>query len=81
MFNANNNTNGNSAQSIWDQMALFNQFTLRNILNGRSDLGTPELRAAVAAIKDEQRYNTLMFWKCNTKELVVLPNGRRIQAV
>ena len=61
MFNGNNNTNGNSAQGIWDQMALFNQLTLRNILNGRSNLGTPELRAAVAAMTDEQRDNALKF--------------------
>ena len=60
MFNANNNTNSNAAQSIWDQMALFSQLTLCNILNGRNDLGTPELRAAVAAMTDEQRDDTLV---------------------
>ena len=48
MFKANNNSNSNFAQNIWDQMALFNQLTLRNILNGRNNLGTTELRAAVA---------------------------------
>ena len=31
--NANNANNGNASQNIWDQMALFNQLTLRNILN------------------------------------------------
>ena len=41
MFNANNNSNGKGAQDIWDQMDLFNQLTLRNILNGRNNLGTP----------------------------------------
>ena len=81
MFSANNNNNGNSAQSIWDQMALFNQLTLRNILNGRNDLGTPELRAAVAAMTDEQRDNALVFLECNTDELAELPDGRGIQAV
>ena len=62
-------------------MALFNQLTLRNILNGRSDLGTPELRAAVASMTDEQRDNALVFLKCNTEELAGLPDGRGIQAV
>ena len=81
MFNANNNSNGNSAQSIWDQMALFNQLTLRNILNGRNDLETPELRAAVAAMTDEQRDNALVFLVCNTEELAGLPDGCGIQAV
>ena len=81
MFAANNNNNGNSAQNIWDQMALFNQLTLRNILNGRNDLGTPEFRAAVAAMSDEQRDNALVFLECNTEELAGLPDERGIQAV
>ena len=81
MFNANNNFNGNNAQNIWDQMALFNQLTLRNILNGRNDLGTPEIRAAVAAMSDEQRDNALVFLECNTEELAGLPDGCGIQAV
>ena len=58
MFNANNNNNSSSAQNIWDQMALLNQLTLRNILNGRNNLGTPELRAAGAAMTDVQRDDT-----------------------
>ena len=61
MLNTNNYNNSNARQNIWDQMALFNQLTLHNILNGRNDLSTPELRAAVAAITDEQRVNALMF--------------------
>ena len=81
MCNTNNNFNGNNAQNIWDQMALFNQLTLRNILNGRNDLGTPELRAAVAAMTDEQRDNALVFLECNTEELAGLPDGCGIQAV
>ena len=59
-------------------MALFNQLTLRNILNGRNDLGTPELRAAVAAMSDEQRDNALVFLKYNTEELAGLPDGHGI---
>ena len=81
MFNANNNNNSNYAQNIWDQMALFNQLTLRNILNGRNDLGTPKLKAAVDAMTDEQRDNALVFLECNTEELAGLPDGRGIQAV
>ena len=81
MFNANNTNNGNFAQNIWDQMALVNQLTLHNILNGRNDLGTPELRAAVDVMTDEQRDNALVFLECNTEELAGLPDGRGIQAV
>ena len=58
MFNINNDNNSNAIQNIWDQLALFNQLTLCSILNGRHDLGTSELRATVAAIKDEQKDNT-----------------------
>ena len=80
MFNVNNN-NGTPSQNVWDQMELFNQLTLHNILNGRNDLGMPELRAAVASMSEEQKDNVLVFLECNTKELAGLPNGRGIQAV
>ena len=62
-------------------MSLFNQLTLRNILNFRNDLGTPELRAVVAAMMDEQRDNTLVLLECNTEELAVLPDGHGIQEI
>ena len=62
-------------------MELFNQLTLCNILNGRNDLGTPELRAAVASMSEEQKDDVLVFLECNTEELAGLPNGRGIQAV
>ena len=71
----NNSNNGNTSQNIWDQMALFNQITLRNILNGRNNLGTLELRAAVASMSEEQKDDALVFLKCNTEELAGLPNG------
>ena len=74
MFNANNNKNGNTSQNIWDQMALFNQLTLLNILNGENNLGTPELRAAVASMSEEQKDDALVF-KCNTEELAGLLDG------
>ena len=80
MFN-NNNNNGNNSQNIWDKMALFYQYTLRNILDGRNDLGTPKLRAAVASMNEEQKDNALIFLECNTEELAGLPDGRGIQAV
>ena len=81
MFNVNNNNNGIPSQNVWDQMALFNQLTLCNILNGRNDLGTPELRAAIAPMSEEQKDNVLVFLECNTKELAELPNGHGVQAV
>ena len=74
MFN-NNRNNGNNSQNVWDQMALFNQLSWCNILNGRNNLGTPELRAAVASMSEEQKDDTLVFLKCNTEELAGLPNG------
>ena len=75
MFNANMNNNSNNSQNIWDQMALFNQNTLRNILNWRNDLRTPELRAAVASMNEEQKDNALVFLECNMEELAGLPDG------
>ena len=50
-------------------MALLNKLTLCNILKSRNNLGTPELRAAVASISEEQKDNTLVFLECNTEEL------------
>ena len=81
MFNVNNNNNGTPSQNAWNQMELFNQLTLCNILSGRNDLGTPELRAAVASMSEEQKGDALIFLECNTEELAGLPNGRGIQAV
>ena len=81
MFNVNNNNNGTTSQNVWSQMELFNQLTLRNILNGRNDLGTPELRAAVASMSEEQKNDVLVILECNTEELAGLPNGRGIQAI
>ena len=72
-----NNTNniGNTSQNIWDQMALFNQLTLRNIFNRRNDLGTPDLRAAVASMIEVQKDDALVFLECRTEELAGLPDG------
>ena len=81
MFNINNTNNVTTSQNVWNQMELFNQFTLCNILNGRNDLGTPELRAAVASMSEEQKDDVLVFLECNKEELAGLPNGRGIQAV
>lgn len=81
MFNVNNTNNGTPSQNVWDQMELFNQLTLCNILNGRNDLGTPELRAAIDSMSEEQKDNVLVFLECNTEELAGLPNGRGIQAI
>ena len=73
MFNVNNNNNGIPSQNVWDQMLLFNQLTLCNILDGKNDLGTPELKAAVASISEEQKDNVLVFLECNTEKLAGLP--------
>ena len=81
MFNVNNANNSTPSQNAWNQLELFKQLTLRNILNGRNDLGMPELRAAVASMSEEQKDDVLVFLECNTEELAGLPNGRGIQAV
>ena len=81
MLNINNTNNGTPSQNAWNQMELVNQLTLRNILNGRNDLGTPKLEAAVASMSEEQKDNVLVFLECDTKELAGLPNGCGIQAV
>ena len=81
MFNVNNTNNGTTSQYTWNQMELFNQLTLCNVLNGWNDLGTPELRAVVASMSEEQKDDVLVFLECNTEELAGLPNGRGIQAV
>ena len=65
----------NNMKNEWDQMVLFNQLTLRNILNRREDLGTPKLRAAVASLTSEKRDNTICFLECSTEELAGLPDG------
>ena len=70
MFNVNINNNGTPSQNAWNQMELFNQLTLCNILNGRNDLGTPELRAAVASMSEEQKDDVLVFLECNIEELL-----------
>ena len=59
MFN-NKSNNGNTSQNIWDQMALITKLTFCNILNGRNNLGTPELRAAVASMSGEQKDDALV---------------------
>ena len=69
------------ARKSGTKMALFNQLTHCNNLNGRNNFGTPELGAAMAAMLDEQRDNALVFLECNTEELSGLPDGCGIQAV
>ena len=54
-------------------MVLFNQLTLRNILNGQDDLGTPEVHMVVAALAEEQKADALLFLNNNIEELAVLP--------
>ena len=62
-------------------MALFNQLMLCNILNGRNNLGTPDLRAAIASMTEEQKDDSLVFLDCDTEELAGLPDGQGMQAV
>ena len=54
-------------------MVLYNQVTLRNILEGQEDLSTPEVRKAVAKLNKEQKADALLFLNNNIKELAVLP--------
>lgn len=59
-------------------MVLFNQITLKNVINSHVDLDTPKLRAAVATIKDKQKEEVLLFMDSNTKKLVGLPDSQGI---
>ena len=71
----------NQCTNIWDSMVLFNQVTLRNILEGIDDLSTPEVCMAVAALNEEQKADTLLLLNNNIKELAVLPDGWESLAV
>ena len=62
-------------------MVLFNQVTLRNILEGQDDLSTLEVRKAVAELNAEQKADALLFLNNNIEELVVLPAGQGSLAV
>ena len=42
-------------------MVLFNQLNSRNINNGRNDLGTPDVRKAMAALVKEHKADTHFF--------------------
>ena len=51
----------NQSTNIWDNMVLFNQVTLRNILEGQDDLSTQEMCKAVAKLNEEQKADALLF--------------------
>ena len=54
-------------------MVLFNQVTLRNILEGQDDLSTPEVHKAVAELNEKQKADNLLFLNNNIEELAILP--------
>ena len=62
-------------------MVLFNQLTLKNILNRQDDLGTPEVRMAVAALAEEQKSDALLFLNDNIEALAALLSGQGSLAV
>ena len=62
-------------------MILFNQVTLRNILEGWDDLSTPEVRKTVAKLNEEHKLDALLLLNNNIKELAVLPAVRVSLAV
>ena len=65
----------NQCITIWESMVLFNQVTLRNILEGQDDLSTPEVCKPVAKLNVEQKADTLLFLNNNIEELAVLLAG------
>ena len=71
----------NQPKNIWDTMVLFNQLTLKNILNGRDDFGTPEMCIGVAALAEEQKADALLFLNNNIEVLAALPSGQSSLAV
>ena len=62
-------------------MVLLNQLTLKNILNRQDDLGTSEVRMAVAVLAEEQNADALLFLNNNIEVLATLPSGRDSLAV
>ena len=53
---------------------------MHNILYRREDLGILELRAAVAALKNEQQDDKVCFFMPEAEDLAGLSNGQDIQA-
>ena len=47
----------------------------KKIHNGWDDLGTPEVRMAVAALAEEQKVDALLFFNNNIEALAALPSG------
>ena len=66
----------NTSTKVWDQMIKFNQLTLWNIMNGCEDLSIARLRAAVAALTNEQQDDTVFFLMPETEELAGLPDSQ-----
>ena len=66
----------NQRTNIWDSMVLFNQVTLRNILESQDDLSTPKVSKAIAKFNEDQKAYNLLFLINNIEELAVLPAGR-----
>ena len=62
-------------------MVLFNQLTLRNILNGQDDLGTPIVCMAVAALAEKQKADALLFLNNNIEVLAALPSNQGSLAI
>ena len=50
-------------------------------MNGRKNLVTPKLKAAVASMTEEQKDDACVFLECNTRELGGLSEGQGMQAV
>ena len=58
-----------------DQIKLISQLTLCNIFKRYNGLVKPELRAAVAAMTEEQKEKMMAFLKCITEYSFGLPDG------
>ena len=61
-------------KNAWDQMALFNQKILKNVIRGRQDIGNPEVIAAVATMTDQQKEDAILFLDSETEALADLPD-------
>ena len=67
--------------SAFDKVALFNQTTLWNILNGRDNLSTQELITAINGLTKEQRLDCRTFLEGDVETLAGLPEGQGILAM
>ena len=70
----NNSINGNASQNIGTKWPYSTNLLSINILNGRNDLVTPEVRTAMVSMLDDKQDDGIVILECNNEELAGLPD-------